>query len=72
MLSLPREPVVARFTDLFTQGDQATSYALWALLVVVAALLLWRLWTFTLHPLLNPLEPREVPYWIPCESHPRL
>lgn len=28
-------------------------------------LLLWRLWRFTIRPLLNPHQPRELPYWIP-------
>ena len=29
-------------------------------------LLLWRLWAFTIVPLLRPDEPRDLPYWIPC------
>lgn len=35
-----------------------------ALLLV---LLSWRLWRFTILPLLRPNEPRELPYWIPCK-----
>lgn len=31
-------------------------------------MLLWRFWTFTIRPLLYPNEPKEVPYWIPCEQ----
>ncbi|KAH7136043.1 cytochrome P450 [Dendryphion nanum] len=46
-----------------------------ALLVVTAvpllALLLWRFWRFTIRPLLHPLEPRELPYWIPYLGHVR-
>ena len=30
-------------------------------------LLLWRLWRFTVVPFLQPLEPKEIPYWIPCK-----
>ena len=29
--------------------------------------LLWRLWAFTLHPMLRPSEPQELPYWIPSQ-----
>lgn len=32
-------------------------------------LLLWRLWRFTIQPLLNTKEPRELPYWIPFLGH---
>ena len=36
---------------------------------LAVGLLLWRVWTFTLLPLLRPDDPKEVPYWIPgrCE-----
>ncbi len=30
-------------------------------------LLLWRVWTFTVLPWLQPDEPEQIPYWIPCE-----
>ncbi|KAL4935821.1 hypothetical protein BDV06DRAFT_233925 [Aspergillus oleicola] len=29
--------------------------------------MLWRLWRFTVCPLLNPTSPKELPYIIPCE-----
>ena len=32
------------------------------------SLVLWRLWTFTVRPWMNPDEPREVPYWVPCKK----
>ncbi|KAL4918995.1 cytochrome P450 [Aspergillus aurantiobrunneus] len=32
----------------------------------VLCILAWRLWRFTIRPLLHPDEPKEVPYWIPC------
>ena len=35
-------------------------------LICVVGLLSWRLWRFTIVPLLAPTEPRELPYWIPC------
>jgi len=28
----------------------------------------WRLWRFTITPYFYPADPRELPYWIPCES----
>ncbi|PVI04819.1 hypothetical protein DM02DRAFT_689708 [Periconia macrospinosa] len=31
-------------------------------------LLSWRLWKFTIRPRLNPDEPKELPYWIPCHA----
>lgn len=36
-------------------------------LVPLALLLLWRLWMFTILPILRPNDPKELPYWIPCE-----
>lgn len=38
-----------------------------AILAIGALLLSWRLWTFTILPTLRPDEPREIPYWIPCQ-----
>lgn len=32
-----------------------------------ALYLLWRVWAFTVHPMLRPQEPPELPYWIPGE-----
>ncbi|PYH86451.1 cytochrome P450 [Aspergillus uvarum CBS 121591] len=34
----------------------------------VVLLVIWRLWRFTVRPLLNPDSPREVPYWIPSDK----
>ncbi|KAL4919863.1 putative cytochrome P450 [Aspergillus aurantiobrunneus] len=31
----------------------------------LVSLLTWRIWRFTIRPLLHPEEPKEVPYWIP-------
>ena len=36
-----------------------------ALIVVPLFLVLWRLWRFTLLPILRPNDPEELPYWIP-------
>ena len=35
--------------------------------IVLVGLLLWRFGAFTVVPLLHPNQPKEVPYWIPCE-----
>ena len=35
-------------------------------------LLVWRVWTFTLRPLIWRSEPQYMPYWIPCQLHPYL
>lgn len=29
--------------------------------------LIWRLWTFTIHPKLHPYSPKVIPYSVPCE-----
>jgi hypothetical protein len=54
-------------------------YAQWALLpaiqlfsltILAGTIILWlgwRAWKFTIVPKLNPLEPRLLPYWNPCE-----
>ena len=41
----------------------------WTLSVVpfFLALFTWRLWTFTLRPLMRPDEVEYLPYWIPCK-----
>ncbi|CBF82894.1 protein CYP659A1 [Aspergillus nidulans FGSC A4] len=33
---------------------------------VLFSLLTWRLWRFTISPTLQPEDPKEAPYWIPC------
>lgn len=35
------------------------------LLSVSVGLLLWRLWRFTVAPVLWPHDPKELPYWVP-------
>ncbi|KAK9423449.1 putative Cytochrome P450 [Seiridium unicorne] len=35
------------------------------------ALLVWRLWRFTITPRMKPSEPKELPYWIPYLGHIR-
>lgn len=37
--------------------------------VATTTLLSWRIWRFTMYPLLYPEEPREVLYWIPFSGH---
>lgn len=41
------------------------------LIIITSALLLWRVWRFTIQPLLHSEEPQEVPYWIPFLGHAR-
>lgn len=52
-----------------------THYMLRFLLVILtttsSVLLVWRIWRFTISPLLHPEEPQEVPYWIPFLGHAR-
>ena len=37
-------------------------------LILIALLLLWRVWRFTLMPYWWPDEPKEIPYWIPSRT----
>ena len=67
MLIDTKQTLVVQCRGLFMQVDQVFSHAPFILLLVITALLLWRLWTFTILPWLNPNEPKEVPYWIPCK-----
>jgi heme A synthase len=34
---------------------------------LILALILWRLWRFTVSPFLHPEWPKEFPYWVPCK-----
>jgi hypothetical protein len=49
-------------------GVQAHSTLISITAAAVLALLLWRLWRFTITPALYPDDPKELPYWIPCKS----
>lgn len=49
--------------------DNLTWHAPSILASVLAALLSWRLWSFTIKPFFYPDHPREVPYWIPWLGH---
>jgi len=48
----------ARVESLVTLERAAT--------VLLTLLLVWRVWRFTIYPLLYPDRPKELPYWIPC------
>ncbi|KAI0859747.1 cytochrome P450 [Xylaria cubensis] len=39
------------------------------MLALFVTILLWRLWRFTISPLLYPDDPRELPYWVPFLGH---
>ncbi|KIM95614.1 hypothetical protein OIDMADRAFT_205961 [Oidiodendron maius Zn] len=38
---------------------------------LILALILWRLWRFTVSPFLHPERPKEFPYWVPLLGHGR-
>lgn len=38
-----------------------------SVVLLLAVVLLWKFCAFTLLPLLYPKEPKEIPYWTPCE-----
>ena len=53
----------------FRTCHQSIQLSLFFVLISVTTLLSWRLWRFSIAPLLNPKEPQEVPYWIPFIGH---
>lgn len=40
--------------------------------IVLGLFFVWRVWRFTIEPMMKPSEPRELPYWIPCERFENL
>ncbi len=48
----------------------AGSYLRTVLLVPPVLLLSWRIWRFTILPILRPDDPKELPYWVPCKYNP--
>ena len=46
--------------------SQVDSLTLWGTFMVMGYLV-WRLYRFHLWPLLHSSDPKEPPYWIPCE-----
>ena len=63
-------PQVAFRLKLLHDGlpNGALSPSLTVLAFCVFSLLGWRLWKFTIRPYMRPQAPKELPYWIPCES----
>ena len=51
----------------FNALDSSLQIAFYTLSVLLFALFLWRLVRFTILPAFRPDEPKELPYWIPCE-----
>ena len=59
---------LSTFYALAKQVDHRSFHGLLICVTLTVVLLLWRFWTFTILPALHPNEPKEVPYWIPCEQ----
>ena len=55
------------FTAALSGLDPRLQYIMQITTAIAGLLLLWRLWKFTVIPLLKPDEPKILPYWIPCE-----
>jgi hypothetical protein len=47
-------------------GFVTANYLHSVFLISLILLLSWRIWRFTMLPVLRPDDPKEVPYWIPC------
>jgi hypothetical protein len=52
---------------LLQTSELAANAQIYGAAIVVIALLLWRLWRFTLRPCFYVDDPKELPYWIPCK-----
>ena len=50
------------------QDSGVFSPVLVSALIIVLPLLLWRIWTFTILPVLHPDEPKQIPYWVPSRA----
>ncbi|KAF2501547.1 cytochrome P450 [Lophium mytilinum] len=57
------------YTDAATTCGHTLFNSIIASIAILSSLLTWRLWTFTLRPLLHPSEPRPLPYWLPLIGH---
>lgn len=57
-----------RMHDFFMiAGQRGSSYSIALVpLSLLLCLLVWRLWRFTVLPMLHPNDPKELPYWMPC------
>ncbi len=51
-----------------TELEQRLSTTLLIFTGAATLLLSWRIWRFTIEPMMKPTEPRELPYWLPCEQ----
>lgn len=63
-------PATRGYENTYIQIVKLAKWSNPIVIVILAATILWiawRIWTFTIKPLLNPKEPREMPYSIPCE-----
>ena len=58
---------VTSFFDVSGQVGAPETYLVSSCIFFFLALLVWRVLAFTVLPSYRPYEPREVPYWIPCE-----
>ncbi|KAI1351313.1 putative cytochrome p450 [Xylaria sp. FL0043] len=60
------------FEALSPQEDSPPDHAIIVRFAIYAsfALILWRVWKFTIYPALNPSQPAEFPSWIPCHVVP--
>lgn len=53
--------------DIYAFRTSFRYIAIQSTVSVLLTLLLWRIWKFTVLPMIYPERPREFPYWIPCE-----
>ena len=58
-----------RLATLFEWQQQQPRWIL-AILFLTLVWLIWRMWTFSIHPRLHPDEPKKLPYMVPCMPSP--
>ena len=59
--------IVQSFVELMQEAGASNSSLMFleAMFLFGVLFLLWRLYTFTLLPIIRPQDPPELPYWIP-------
>ena len=50
----------------------AQSISIQLLAFVFSISFVWRLWSFTVQPALQPNAPKPLPYWVPGQSSPMM
>lgn len=65
MISESISQLLSIIQSRYEVADQGYLRVLYIIATLALLLLTWRIWTFTILPVLHPQEPKQLPYWIP-------